>query len=185
MSAEPELKAELAALRARLSALEARLAESVESSRPKGALLVLFVEVQTLAAALPVEAVLEVVPAAKLSPLPEAPPWVLGTLNLRGTTLPVIDVAARVGRAAPELRVSDVIVVMTTERAALGLLVSEVGTIQEVELDAEPALAETPHAAYVVGTFSVGERARLLLGVRELAELIESPTSAAAEHVAP
>lgn len=175
MTTEPHLKAELAELRTRLSQLESKLQTASVAPRPSGSLVVLFVEIWDLAAALPVEVVREVVPAAALAALPEAPPWVLGTLNLRGTSLPVVDVAARIGRGSRQLRPSDVIVVVATDRAALGLVVSEVGAISRVELDPSPALDETPHAAYVVGTFAVGASARLLLGVRELLQVVEVP----------
>src|SRR5262245_13046718 len=53
-------------------------------------------------AAFPLEDVEEVVAIPALTALPEAEPWVAGLLNLRGRSIPVIDVEARVARRARE-----------------------------------------------------------------------------------
>ena len=169
MGGEAELQAEVDALRARLTALEARMHKSHKHGRPPGAELeVLFLSVGALHAAFELGAVCEVVPAAELAPLPEAPSWVLGTLNLRGATLPVVDIASRLSSRAPGLELSDIIVIVSTEHGTAGVVVSEVGAIKNVRLDQRAAFLETPHASYVVGTFSHDGQARLLLGVPEL-----------------
>jgi len=169
MGGEAELQVEVDALRARLAALEARLNQRHKNGRPPGSEVeVLFLGVGTLLAAFELEAVCEVVPAARLAPLPEAPNWVLGTLNLRGATVPVVDIASRLGPCAPGLSVSDIIVIVSTELGTAGVVVSEVGAVRTVRLDEHASFLETPHAGYVVGTFSHDGRARLLLGVPEL-----------------
>ena len=48
---------------------------------------------------MPVGAVVEVTRMVALSPLPDAAPWVAGVLDLRGVPVPVVDLAARLGRA--------------------------------------------------------------------------------------
>lgn len=169
MGAEAELQAEVDALRARLTALEARLNRSHKNGRVPGAEIeVLFLAVGRLLAAFELDAVSEVVPAALLAPLPEAPSWVLGTLNLRGSTIPVVDIASRLSARAPGIGLSDIIVIVSTELGTAGVVVSEVGVIRSVRLDQQAAFLETPHAGYVVGTFSHDGQARLLLGVQEL-----------------
>ncbi|HEY6725145.1 MAG TPA: chemotaxis protein CheW [Polyangiaceae bacterium] len=169
MGGEVELQAEVDALRARLTALEARLHKRHKHGRPPGAEVeVLFLAVGKLLAAFELEAVSEVVPAAQLAPLPEAPSWVLGTLNLRGSTIPVVDIASRLSSRAPGLGLSDIIVIVATELGTAGVVVSEVGAIRSVRLDQQASFLEAPHAAYVVGSFSHDGQARLLLGVPEL-----------------
>jgi len=169
MGGEAELQAEVDALRARLTALEARLHQRHKSGRKPGSEVeVLFLGVGSLLAAFELEAVAEVVPAALLAPLPEAPSWVLGTLNLRGSTIPVVDIASRLSSQAPGLGLSDIIVIVSTALGTAGVVVGEVGAIRRVRLDQRASFLETPHAAYVVGTFSHDGQARLLLGVPEL-----------------
>ena len=169
MSQELELRAEVDALRGRLAQLEARLKKTYErSSSSARDTAVLLVDVGTLKGALELDRVQEVVPAATLSPLPEAPDWVLGTLNLRGRSIPVVHVAHRLGGAARSLALSDLIVIVRTESGSAGLVVSQVGAVKVIRTQADASLLEAPHAPYVVGSFNDGAVARLVLGVSEL-----------------
>ncbi len=168
-SGELELQHELDILHARLAELEAKVKRTHKSGRVPGSEVeVLFSSVGALDCAFELSAIKEVVPAAQLAPLPEAPSWVLGTLNLRGKTIPIIHIGSRMQGERARLRASDLIVIVQTESGSAGLVVTEVGVIQKVRLDSETSLMETPHAAYVVGTFTQKNQARLLLGVHEL-----------------
>jgi chemotaxis signal transduction protein len=89
-------------------------------------------------------------------------------LNLRGSSLPVVHIGARLERKAPELELQHLIVIASTELGTAGFVVDDVGVVLEVTLDAAPSLTETPHAPYVVGTFSHQGKARLILGIQEL-----------------
>ncbi len=181
MSIERELKSELAALRSKLASLEARLErETRHSPALPDALPVLLVRVGELSAALSLETVNEVVPAAELGDLPEAPDWVLGLLNVRGSIVPVVDLRARLQGRAPELALGDLIVIVATRLGSAGLAVEEVENVvllQRAEL--ESSLHEAPHASYVLGTFSRAGRTTVLLGVPELLRHVELPTLAA------
>src|SRR5215470_7075323 len=88
-----------------------RAAASGLEAMPDGELLLLECRVEGQRIALLLDRVEEAVPAAALAPLPESPPWVLGMLNLRGTTIPVLDVASRLLRRGRRLELSDLIVV--------------------------------------------------------------------------
>lgn len=169
MSHELELRAEVDALRGRLSQLEARLKKTyARGNSSDHDTAVLLVDVGTLKGALELDRVQEVVPAATLSPLPEAPDWVLGTLNLRGRSLPVVHVAHRLGGAPRTLALSDLIVIVNTESGSAGLVVSQVGAVKIVRTQGDTSLLEAPHAPYVIGSFNDGAVARLVLGVAEL-----------------
>lgn len=169
MSLEAELQAEVDGLHSRLAELETRLRRTYRTGRTPGSRVrALLITIESMAAAFELDAVREVIPAALLSPLPEAPSWVLGTLNLRGDTIPVIHIGARLGRGERELGVDDLIVIVSTQLGVAGFVVSEVGAIVSVEVDDKASLVETPHASYVVGTFSTGGTAYLLLGIQEL-----------------
>lgn len=62
--------------------------------------------------ALPLDQVVEVLPAARIEPLPGAPTAVSGVLNLRGDVLPVLDGRRCLGLDATPLRPSDRFVVL-------------------------------------------------------------------------
>jgi len=57
--------------------------------------------------ALPVDAVSEVVPAASLSPIPGAPRWIRGLLQVGPTGYPVLDLAARLTGPVRPLHLED------------------------------------------------------------------------------
>ncbi len=60
---------------------------------------------------LPLGEVVELVRAVAVVPLPRAPGWVEGVVNLRGQVVPVIDMRARLGLPAKPIALSDHFVV--------------------------------------------------------------------------
>ena len=170
MSIEGELRNELQSLRGRLAQLEARLGEELERSAELPATFeILLVRIGSTNAGFALDAVREVVPMAELVPIPEAPRWVLGLLNVRGKSLPVVDVRARLEPEAQPPGPSDLIVIVSTRLGVAGLVVDEVSTVQRLARAAiEASVHGTPHAAYVLGTFTHAGQSTVLLGVPEL-----------------
>lgn len=70
------------------------------------------------------------------TPLPQAPDYVRGVINLRGAVLPVIDLGARLGLGACEPSVRHVIIVAQIGRRIVGLLVDAVSDILTVDAEA-------------------------------------------------
>lgn len=60
------------------------------------------------------------------TPLPQAPPYVLGVINLRGAVMPVLDLRARLGLGVTEASGRHVIVVVHCGGQTAGLLVDAV-----------------------------------------------------------
>ena len=58
--------------------------------------------------------------------LPHSPPFIRGVLNLRGTVLPVVDLASRLGLAETDLKSRPAVVVVWIDRKLVGLLVQAV-----------------------------------------------------------
>ncbi|MGC9955077.1 MAG: chemotaxis protein CheW [Rhizomicrobium sp.] len=73
--------------------------------------------------------------------LPHSPPYLLGVINLRGTVLPIVDVAARLNFPVGAPSHHPVIVVVWIETKQIGLLVDAVCDILEIN---ENALQPTP-----------------------------------------
>lgn len=63
---------------------------------------------------------------ATSTPLPHAPPYVRGMINLRGVILPVVDLGARLGLASTSADNSSVVVVAEINGRQIGLLVDAV-----------------------------------------------------------
>ena len=71
----------------------------------------------------------------RTTPLPHAPSYMCGVINLRGTVLPVMDLAERLGLPAQEKSDRNVIIVVKQGDALTGLLVDAVSDIVALTAD--------------------------------------------------
>jgi len=69
----------------------------------------------------------------ELTPVEEAPPYIVGIFSLRGQIVPVTDLNLRFGHPALPYRLSDQIVVLELDQLLMGLIVSEVVEVVTVE----------------------------------------------------
>ncbi|MBO0664338.1 chemotaxis protein CheW [Jiella sp. MQZ9-1] len=95
------------------------------------------------------------------TPLPHAPSYVNGVINLRGAVLPIVDLAARLGfpRTVPTAR--SVIIVVRVEQQLFGLLVdavSDILTITDEILQPTPDLASDLAKTFVRGVMAIEGR---------------------------
>lgn len=112
---------------------------------------------------LDVRAVREIVWLPALSPIEELPPHIVGVFNLHGRVIPVIDLCQRFGHARQPYRVSDRLIVIESEGARVGLIVTELHDLVTLE-----ASSITPASSYQ----GAGGEARFVLGeVRTGADL--------------
>ncbi|HVY87747.1 MAG TPA: chemotaxis protein CheW [Hyphomonadaceae bacterium] len=63
------------------------------------------------------------------TPLPQAPSYVRGVINLRGAVLPIVDLAARLGLGDTQASVRNVIIVVRIGPRLVGLLVDAVSEV--------------------------------------------------------
>lgn len=78
------------------------------------------------------------------TPVPGAPSYVRGVINLRGAVLPILDLAARLGLPPAEPGARHVTIVARIGHQTVGLLVDAVSDILSVS---EGAIQPTPDAA--------------------------------------
>lgn len=76
-----------------------------------------------------------------VTPLPHAPAEVLGVMNLRGSVIPIFDLAVRFGLDPTPENVRNVVVIAAHETQTVGLLVESVSEILSVTPD---RIQETP-----------------------------------------
>lgn len=172
------LRDELRALRQRLWEIERLVRERAapELDLPEESFDVLSFRVGRDRVALLLSEVREVLPLAEMLPLPEAPPWVSGLLDLGDRTIPVLDVAARFRRGAREADLADLVVVCHTSSRDLGLVVQEVFDVQRFErARLSPPADEVPHASYLRGTLRDDEGQLLMLSLARLLEASDVP----------
>lgn len=69
---------------------------------------------------------------APVTPLPHAPYEVIGVMNLRGTVIPIVDLAVKLGMPNTEVNERSAIVVADIKGMTVGLLVDRVSDIMTI-----------------------------------------------------
>lgn len=103
--------------------------------------------------------------------LPRVPSYVAGVVNLRGTVLPVIDLAARLGWKETEATSRHVIIVTQLENQASGLIVDAVSDIVTITADAlQPPPATTTDSVvhFLEGLAAIDDRMIMVLDLAAL-----------------
>ena len=95
------------------------------------------------------------------TPLPQAPSFVRGVINLRGTVLPIVDLAARLGFTPAEPSARHAIVVVQIAQQTVGLLVegvSDIFTVTETQVQPTPDVASDMAKEFVRGVIAMDGR---------------------------
>jgi purine-binding chemotaxis protein CheW len=95
------------------------------------------------------------------TPLPQSPSFVCGVINLRGTVLPIVDLAARLGFAATEPTARHAIVVAQLGHQVVGLLVdgvSDIFTVTDDKIQPTPDVASEMAKKFVRGVIATDGR---------------------------
>ena len=112
--------------------------------------------------------------------LPHTPVYVKGVINLRGTILPIIDLAARLGLPPITPTARHVVMVVQQGSRVLGLLVdavSDIICVPQAEIQAPPDLAQTEVRHFVTGLFPLGDQ---MVSLSSLAHILPGSEAQAA-----
>jgi len=99
----------------------------------------------------PIDPLREVIQMVWPQPLADAPPWVLGTFQYGERTVPLVDLARRMGGPATEVD-PDLVVVLVDRPTWLGLVVEGVGEVVSFDV----RTLSVPHAGLPQARFLVG-----------------------------
>lgn len=105
------------------------------------------------------------------TPLPYAPSYVRGVINLRGLVLPVVDLKAQLGCDPFEVTSKHVIIVVHAGGTTIGLLVDAVSDIIEAsgaDIQATPELAQEAHSEFAEGIAVMDGRLVTILSMEKL-----------------
>ena len=105
------------------------------------------------------------------TPLPHAPSYMRGLINLRGSVLPIVDLSERLGLVSREATSRDVIIVAMVEAQLIGLVVdgvSDILTIPESEIQPTPSVGSENTHGYVQGVMAIDNRMMRLLDLRRI-----------------
>ena len=110
--------------------------------------------------------VFEIIRHQPITPVPRAPRFVKGVINLRGRIIPVVDLRGRFGMDEVEPTKETRIVVAESSSTRVGLIVDSVSEVLLLPLDAvesTPGVASGADAEYLRGIAKLGDRLVLLL----------------------
>lgn len=122
--------------------------------------------------AVAVLSVKEIIEYGVVTRVPTTPPYIRGVINLRGSVVPVVDLAVRFG--LPEMGVSRrtcIVIVETTllgERVVMGVVADSVSQVIEFapdDIEVPPAFGTRVRLEYLTGMAKMGQKFVLVLNM--------------------
>lgn len=121
---------------------------------------------------LPITDVREIIRMIDITPVPQAPEFVEGVINLRGQIIPVVDMRKRFGIEAAERNKDNCIIVIDLRGMLVGLIVDDMPNIGRVPSDSvapPPALvAGAIGSEYIKGITHHDDRMIILIDMRKV-----------------
>jgi purine-binding chemotaxis protein CheW len=117
------------------------------------------------------------------TPVPHAPPFLLGVINLRGAVMPVIDLGARLGMATAPPTARHVIIVAKMGEHSVGLVVDavcETFAVRPEQVQPLPDIGGEPASSVVRGFLQVDDRMISLISLERILEDAAARAQAAA-----
>jgi purine-binding chemotaxis protein CheW len=106
----------------------------------------------------------------KVTPLPAAPAYLKGVVNLRGTIVPVIDLRVKFGMANPAYDASTVMVILRIAARVIGIVVDGVSDVMRLapsDVKPAPELGTLVDSSYLAGLATRDERMILLVDIEK------------------
>lgn len=100
-----------------------------------------------------------------------APEFIKGVVNLRGTIVPIVDMRLKFQCAKAEYNAFTVVIILNLRSRIVGIVVDSVSDVMELQpenLKAAPEIDSVIDSAAVVGLGSLGDRMLILLDIERL-----------------
>ncbi len=113
----------------------------------------------------------EVLRYSEIAPVPGAPDYVLGIINLRGNVVTVIDTRSRFGLMPGEISDNTRIVIIEAEKQVIGILVdsvAEVVYLRSSEIDSTPSVGTEESAKFIQGVSNREGQLLILVDLNKL-----------------
>lgn len=143
--------------------------------------------------AIPILNIKEIIEYGNVTTVPMMPEFIRGVINLRGSVVPVVDIAVRFGRKSTEVTRRTCIVIIEMEnqgeRQDIGVIVDAVNEVIEIprsDIEAAPSFGARIRTDFIAGMGKVAGKFVILLevdqvlSIDEMAVLSAVPDSAAA-----
>lgn len=130
----------------------------------------------------------EIIEYGGLTEVPLMPRFLRGVINLRGSVVPVIDLAVRFGRPATAIGRRSCVVIVEVEFGGawhdLGVIVDAVDEVLEIppqDIEPAPAFGANLRAEFIRGMGKLGERFVIVLALEHALSIDEMAELAGAE----
>ncbi|KPD24704.1 MULTISPECIES: chemotaxis protein CheW [Idiomarina] len=113
----------------------------------------------------------EVLRYSEIAPVPGAPNYVLGIINLRGNVVTVIDTRLRFGLQTTEVTDNTRIVIIESEKQVIGILVdsvAEVVYLKTSEIDSAPNVGTDESARFIQGVSNRDDELLILVDLDKM-----------------
>jgi len=123
--------------------------------------------------ALDIMAIREIRAWTPVTPMPRVPHYVAGVVNLRGTVLPVIDLAARLGWGATQATPRHAIIVCQVNGQSQGLIVdsvSDIVTLPSDTLQSPPSAGQDAVISFLKGLAAIEDHMVMVLDLQSLSD---------------
>jgi purine-binding chemotaxis protein CheW len=118
-----------------------------------------------------ISAVEGIIKIQEITRVPKSPPYVEGIINLRGSVLPVIDLAKRFGVAPRENDHATRIINVNIDNTKIGMIVSavsEVLTIDDSIIEPTPPIVTSIVSNFISGIARIDSRLVILLDLNKI-----------------
>lgn len=133
----------------------------------------------------------EIIEYEEVTRVPATPPWIRGVLNLRGSVVPAIDLAVKLGLpASPVTRRTCIVIAEVDfegEPTVMGVIadsVSQVVDLAAEDIEPPPGFGTRVHTDYLLGMGKTGKKLALLLDVDRILSAAEILQVSALEDAA-
>lgn len=150
---------------------EASTAARVQSSRDDPVLQWVTFKLGNETYGINVMQVQEVLRYTEIAPVPGAPNYVLGIINLRGNVVTVIDTRMRFGLDSAEVGEQTRIVIIEAEQQVIGILVdsvAEVVYLRQSEIETTPNICNEDTAKFIQGVCNRDNELLILVDLNKL-----------------
>lgn len=136
-----------------------------ESTNPvNGHVQVLMVKSGDMLAAIDLRHIVRTFSLVALQALPDAAPYVAGIMDFRGTSLPVIDLAIRLGQPSSAYTIHTPVILCTDNETQIGLIVPDILGIQIISKeDQQPTFELAPLNNAIRASVHTGQGMAFLL----------------------
>ncbi|MDO7085041.1 chemotaxis protein CheW [Pseudocolwellia sp. AS88] len=113
----------------------------------------------------------EVLRYSEIAPVPGAPIYVLGIINLRGNVVTVIDTRSRFGLESSEITDNTRVVIIESDKQVIGILVdsaAEVVYLRASEIDVAPNVGNDESAKFIQGVTNRDGELLILVDLNKL-----------------